>query len=592
MSPGALRTLLGVSGAIAGLSYWAILDEGALQGLPVSLQLFLSYLIIGAFPAFGLIAGPVPPTNAALRALAIAGFGAALVAWAGFRFEGLADEHALEPTGEGLFIGPFLALTSLLIPFAIAHAHAPIKWRDYTTLFDTAWSAVVKSVVTLLFVLLFWAVYMLSNALLELVGIGLLEDIAQEDWGWPALSGLVAGLSLAVTCELDAVILTLRGLILRLLRLLLIPVTAVIAVFLVAVLVQGLGQVFRGFSAAATMMLITAGAVTLIAAVLGHDDKDASDNRTLLLAARGLALMLPVIAAIAVYAVWLRVDQYGWTPARLAAFIISLIVVAYALPPAIFAVRASVGWMHRIRTGFVAVVLGIVVAATLWFTPLLNAQRIAANDQFNRIMDGRVDVAEFNFWPLAREWGVAGLARVDALRTEVDHPNATQIAQRIEATLNAKTRWQAANQTREVLASDLWQDLRDQLPTLPEGRTLPQVDNFGSHDTDTLERVQRGCDISHPDGMPLCAAVFGNFLTDTPGEEVMIVAQTGPTAQPNAYLLLPGADKYTAFRYVDTGRWADPAGLFPALHAGTYTIAPPAYHGIRIGEDELMPNFR
>ena len=609
MSAGALRTILAIAGGLAGLAYWLILDEGVLRGLPMPAQLFIAYFAVAFFPAFGLIAGPIAPPRAAGLAAVLAAFGAGLVAWAGLRFTGTDVRNSLEPTGEGLFLGPFIALTTLLVPFAIAWATDRSRWRDYTILFDTAWSAVVKASITLLFVALFWVVYFLSNALLELVGIDILEDIAGEDWGWPLITGLVAGLTLAVTCELDTVILTLRGLILRLFRLLLIPVTLVIGVFLLAVVVQGLGDVFRGWSAATTMMLMAAGSVTLIAAVLGHDDTDASTNRTLILFSRALALMLPVIAAFAVYAVWLRIAQYGWTPPRLAAFLISLIVVAYALPPALHAGLAREGWMGRIRQRFVLVVLAIIAIATLWFTPALNAQRIAANDQYARIVEGRIDLDEFRFWPMAREWGNAGLARVEDLRAATDLPDHARISDRIEAALSAEYEWQANNTARAENASELWEELRTRMPTIPEGRTIPDASDFpevedpqaGSAavktpfyggDLHTIRRMIDACDTPHPEGYPLCLAVFGDFFTDLPGDEILYVTMLSPTANPDVYYMNRRPNGYSVFLRVQTEYREDWPDLIAALRAGNFTIVPPPVQGLRVGDIDLMPGYQ
>lgn len=177
----------------------------------------------------------------------------------------------------------------------------------------------------------FWMVIFLSDQLLSLVGFEYLGNIIENMWISMPLTGIILGLALAILNELKVVVSVLRRLALQLLRLLLPLVAVVVALIIVLVPFQGLEKVFGTLSAAATMLVMAAGAVTLITSSVDARDKDAAHSRLMVLSAKGLSVLLPLIAGIAVYAIWLRVEQYGWTPARISGALVSVVVLAYSL---------------------------------------------------------------------------------------------------------------------------------------------------------------------------------------------------------------------------------------------------------------------
>ncbi|MEM9229621.1 MAG: hypothetical protein AAGB10_08450 [Pseudomonadota bacterium] len=586
-----LRITLCVIGALAGLAYYALIDERVLSHMPVEVQRLAIYWVIALFPAFGLMAGPIRIRRAAVLSFSLATILATLVTWAGGRFDSAEAQplDVLEPTGHGLFLIPYVILAAMFVPVLTASAKVPSDWKNYRPLFALAWNAGVKALVAVLFLGLFWAVYLLSDALLQLASIDLLAQVLELRYGPYLLSGAVVGIALAVTCELDRVVDTLLGLVLRLLRLLLIPVAGVMALFVIATLFQGLEEVFQRTSAAATMLGMAAGAIVLVAAGLDADDGEATQNLALIWATRLLAVALPLIASVAIYALWLRVDQYGWTPARLAAGLSALVVVFYVLPVTLNGINAATGWQQRTRKGFVWATMATALIGALWFTPIIHAQKISAGSQVARLLDGRTDIDSYDFWPLAREWGIAGRQAMAELRSQ---PLGSKVVAAMDGAETASSRYASQQATQAFTASESWDQLTGVMPVLPADESLPRfaaiTDPFG---TLNPSRILRQCQAPEVNGLPRCVAKQSDLMLDVPGPEWLIVAQSRPGGISNGWILSRrGSDSWV---WADLGTIRRPGenrDVVQALIDGNSKLISPQIQGLQVGDAVFMPN--
>ncbi|MEO0914219.1 MAG: hypothetical protein AAFY59_14725, partial [Pseudomonadota bacterium] len=448
----------------------------------------------------------------------------------------------------------------------------------------------IKALVALLFLGLFWAVYFLSSALLELANIPILDDLLDID-GFPyILSGAVLGLALAVACELDGVIATLLSLVLKLLRLLLPPVTAVVTLFVLAALLQGLDTVFSRNSAAATMLLMAAGATILVVATLGPEE-EAPSHPALHWSLRLTGLVLPAMAAIAVYALWLRIAQYGWTPERILAALSAAVACLFIAPITLFALRAATGWATHLRQGFVWSAIGALILGALWFTPLLDAQRISAQSQLARLLDGRADPRTYPYWPLVREWGTAGTRAIAAFRAS-DPGEAVEA--RIAAAEGADTRYSEAQDVSASLGAVNWGLIRAHTRTLPDGAELPEASALtrGALREFTIHPFQSAIDAADlPEGDLRIAAIQGDFDIGSPGLEWMITAQSTPEAYPSAVLLIKAPHGWMS-HYVNIGGWAGRVDVIEAIRSGETSLIEPKVKGLKAGPISLLPNAR
>ncbi|NUB46313.1 DUF4153 domain-containing protein [Fertoebacter nigrum] len=565
------RGAMALLGALAGGSLY-LLGEVLEQGvLPDRAALGLTAFAAVFFGAVLAMAGPLNIPRAALGAASVALVAAGLLVLASLRFDDV----------DGLFGHPapafaFTLLASIPLPFLIAAAGP--GWRDYPTLFSESWGIVVRSAAAWVFVAVVWALIFLSDALLALVGITLIDRLIDIDIVPFLITGITLGLALAVVVELGDVVSP--YLILRLLRLLLPVVLAVMALFILALPVQGLSRFLGGLSVAATLLAMAVAAATLVTSAIDRTAAEAVAGPLMLRATQGLALMLPVPAALAAYAIWLRVDQHGWTPDRLFAAKAAVLALGYGVIYALAVLRGA-GWMDRIRQGNVTMALALLVVSALWLTPLLNAEAISARDQLARFEDGRVAVADLDVTAL-ENWGRPGAAALDALRATAAEPGQGALAARLE------NRGFAAVALPETAAGVLTK-LRATLPLQPPTAT-PTRDRLLDGFSESEHRYWLGnCLNRLPDGRPGCAMLVGDFWPGLEGEEAVLIS-----SDPSGYLVFDGlvtADGRVQRRGVAplSGNMPlDAAGAIGAVQSGAVALTPAPLNQITLDGQPLI----
>ncbi|SMX33179.1 DUF4153 domain-containing protein [Actibacterium lipolyticum] len=513
ISPTLGRLILGAVGALAGLSFWGLVDV-----LPDLIErtewpyLFLTSFTASFFIACLALIGPVPAARAAIASAGLGLVIATLLTWAGQRFEGV---DAFMQTGHPLPI--FFLLTFTPLPFFIAKIREG-RWDDYSALFAHSWDIVVRYAAALLFVGIAWGVLMLSDAMLQLVGVTFIQQLLRIDVVPYVLVGTVLGVALAVVNELSEYVSP--YLILRLLRLLLPAVLVVVSVFLVALPFKGLSNLFGTLSAAATLMAMAMGATTLVTTALDADGQSAVQGRVMRLLTQGLALVLPALGILAGVAIWLRVDQYGWTPDRLAAATLAALVLGYGASYAV-AVILRRDWAERIRRINVVMALVVMAVGIAWLTPLLNPQRIATANQVARFEAGKVSAEKLDLWSIGREWGHAGVAGFEQLAEMQVHPDAALLAERIEKVKNTTSRYSWRDTENISAQGRLAEELQAVLPVLPVNVALPDgvLSAMGEW---RLRMATEACGRTTPAGNPECLALVVELVRDNAGPEVVL----------------------------------------------------------------------
>ena len=494
------RLAMTLFGGLAGFAlYWlyVIIDDGLLDDrLALALAAFAGTFFGGALA----MAGPVSLTRAAALAVALGAGVAALISLAALRFDPASDVS----NAPLLFLAA-VVLSLLPLPFLIAGAGP--GWCDYPALFTQSWSLFVRLSFAWIFVGVVWAVILLSGALFDLVGLTLIDDLLKIEAAPWLITGVVFGLALAVVNELSEYVSPF--LILRLLRLLLPLVLLVLAVFLLALPFRGLTGLFGGISSAATLLAIVAAAVTLISAAVDQTDEDAVADGVMAWAARSLALILPLPAGLAVWAIALRVGQYGWTPERLFVAAMALLAMGYGLSYCAAAMRRS--WRADIRSVNVINALAVILLSVLWLTPLLNAERIASNSQMARFAAGG-DPGVLDLWALD-QWGRAGAAA----RAELGRM-AMQPGQQALADLLASTALDSSASIESARA-----DLAAVMPLQPASAAALRDTIVAAANIYDLQNWTASCRETLPGGGAGCVTVVADFHPDRPGDEAMLV---------------------------------------------------------------------
>ena len=403
------RAAMALIGALAGLSMWLLIDVIPDVVHNQTLLVTLTAAVCGFFGVLLAISGPVRLGLAMAGAAALGGFASLMLGLASLRFDTvenlLENSFAIPAWGVILFVST---------PFVSVMLRDRTGWRDYPKLFDCTWSIIVRYSAAWLFVGVFWLILILSNALLEIVGIDIIDRLIDVDAVPHIFTGLALGLALKVVHEMRDYLSP--YMVLHLLRLIIPVMLVVVAVFVGALPMRDPNELFGGLSPAGTLLSVALGMILLISVAMDKDDQDAVSSRWMRLATEGLALLLPVVSGVAVYAIWLRVGQYGWSPSRLAAATAAGFALSYALLYALAVVRRG-AWMARLRQSNVWMAFALVVMAVMWLSPIYNAEKISTNSQVGRYLDGRASVSETAIWEMTHEWGKPGMRGVAILRS-------------------------------------------------------------------------------------------------------------------------------------------------------------------------------
>lgn len=512
---GTLRERWGLAlvGALAGGSLYA-LTIGSDGILPDRVMLALIVLAGTFFATLLAMAGPIGVRRAALNAAGLALVTAGLVWLASLRFE----------AADGFFSGPLptlAALTVATLPMPFLIARAGPGWRDYPSLFLQAWSIVVRYVAAWAFTGLVWVVILLSDRMLGIVGLTVINDLLAIEVVPFVLTGAIVGLAMAVVHELADLLSP--YVVLRLFRLLLPVVLVVMTVFLVALPFRGLSGLFQDWSPALVLLAMVAAGISLVSIAVDQSDADATSSPFLRLAAQAQALVLPVVAGFGAWAVWLRVAQYGWTPERVFVALVAAMAVAYGVIYAVAVLRRG-AWMARIRAGNLWMALAVIALAALWLTPVLNAERISARDQLARFEAGRTSVEALDIAAIGR-WGKAGAAVIAALEEKAKAPGQEALAARL-ANPGAEP-GMSGDKRAEMVA-----DLTSLMPLQPASATGTRDMIFAAMQEYELSTWLDACKRVQTDGRPGCVLAVADLLPTMPGEEAMVVlVEAGDYAQ-------------------------------------------------------------
>ena len=504
---------LALTGALAGLSLWA-LDEITLRGaIPERLSFLVTAFAVVFFGGLLAMAGPLTLRRAALSAGPLAAVVAGLLLLASLRFDAMAQFHFAD-----LSLGAAFALCFLALPFLIAAAGP--GWRDYPALFGESWLLVVRVTIAWVFAGLIWGLIWLSDALLGIVGLGVIDWLMTN--GGP-LAGMVTGaaLGMGVAAAVENVDLLSPDLILRLMRLLVVPLLAVMAVFLVALPVQGLSHLPEGISATVTLLLLAASAIALISSVVERDELHAVGGALTARAAQGLALLLPAPVALAGWALGQRIVQHGWTPGRMFGAMLVLLAAGYTVLY-VLALLSRATWLGRVRQANLWMAGATMAAAALWLSPLLNAEAISARSQLARHEAGLVRAADLDLAALER-WGRAGSRAMERLETLALEPGQEALAARLAARADELM----ASGDPAVIAQGaeaLLADLRNAMPVQPAEAVATRDILLATIPAMELQSWIDACRSPLPGtDRPGCVFVVADLWTDAPGEEALVL---------------------------------------------------------------------
>ena len=288
-----------------------------------------------------------------------------------------------------LLVTGFIALAYL----KLVVAGEPIR---YPVLFAHAWrNLLVAGLAAALLggsaiLLVLWA------ALFSTLGVDVLAETFQEPWFILPAAAVAFGTGVLVFRPRQRLIDSIVGLLENLARYLLPMVLTIIVVFLLTlpfVSLQALWDTGNG-----SLILIALNAIAVVLAIVAHRPEAEQPYPALVQAPVTLAVaLLPIVSALALLGIGIRVDQYGWTVARAWAFTGAGVLALFSLGYTWSIVRRRRNWpdgMARVNVAMGWVMLGILLLIN---TPVLDFRGISTRSQIARVESGEIQPIEFDF---------------------------------------------------------------------------------------------------------------------------------------------------------------------------------------------------
>ena len=263
------------------------------------------------------------------------------------------------------------------------------------------------------------AILSLWAMLFSVIGIEFFTDLFSEDWFlFPVLS-LAFGLGVFVFRSLSHLIDRITELIEGLMRLLLPLVLTVEVLFLATLPFTGLAPLWDTGKGTRLLLALNAFALFFVNGVYqtgAHTPYPPIVHRLL---APGIAL-LPIVSALALFGMYLRVDQYGWTVERCWGTAVAVLLAMFSVGYAWGVLRRRSLW--PLSLAHTNTVLGWVVAGLMLAThsPLLDFRRISTASQFARVEAGTLELREFDFYYAHRHLARPAHLKLQALAESLE----------------------------------------------------------------------------------------------------------------------------------------------------------------------------
>jgi len=291
-----------------------------------------------------------------------------------------------------------------------------------------------------LFVLAFWLLLILWAGLFKAIDIDFFAELFKEPaFIYPVL-GLVVGCGLVLIRRRIRWVANVEFMCEALIKALLPLASGIILLFFVALPITGLQPIWDTGSAALLMMTLTLVLLFKFNAVFGSTEPMPYPIPVRVLVFLAIA-SLPISIALAGWALWLRIDQYGLTLDRLWAALIQLLTAAFTLSYAGLIVWQrfdALASIRRLNKGLAFLVAGALVLVN---TPMADFRAWAAESQANRLLSGEVDVETFDYAYMRFSLGQYGVQALESIRNSEFAERNPMIEQRIATVMKRTSRW-------------------------------------------------------------------------------------------------------------------------------------------------------
>lgn len=297
------------------------------------------------------------------------------------------------------------------LPFLRLGLRGTLTAPGYVALFDEAWRLAITLAFAQLFVQVFWILLVLFMALFDGIHVDWPRRVISKPSFYYPATCVAASFAIGLTEVRPEMFRALRQLLLALLRWLTVLAAAIVLLFLATLVLEGVAALWSTHFATWSLIVTGCALVTLYNAV--YQDGVAAERLPRLLSSvvRGALVVGPALAALAFWALTLRIREHGVSEDRLNALVAVVILAGYLVGYSIVSVlgrRAPFDIRH------VNVVMALTVVGTVLViqSPLVDFKRIAVASQLARVAEEGV---RFDFRYLRFDTGRHGLVALREL---------------------------------------------------------------------------------------------------------------------------------------------------------------------------------
>ncbi|OPW97369.1 DUF4153 domain-containing protein [Citrobacter sp. A316] len=319
-----------------------------------------------------------------------------------------------------MFYGWRLLLMAMLaLPWIQYSLHVSREQARYPHFYRQLWLNTLTLLIVFLANGLFWLVLLLWSEMFKLVGIPFFSTLFFDtDWFGYVAFGLITALAVVLARTQSRLVTAVQKL-LTFIATGLLPLVALLALmFILTLPFTGLEAISQRVSAAGLMSTLTL-LLLLLMAIVREPQKEALPYPGALRYLIKCSLIVaPIYMLIAGWSLWVRIQQYGWTPERLYGVLVVVVLLVWSfgyLASILRRGRNPLELQGPVILGVSLLTLGLLV---LLSSPVIDTWRISVNSHMGLYHSGKIKPDQVSLYMLDHS-GKPGRAALEALQKDV-----------------------------------------------------------------------------------------------------------------------------------------------------------------------------
>ncbi|HAT2326164.1 DUF4153 domain-containing protein [Citrobacter sp. S5] len=319
-----------------------------------------------------------------------------------------------------MFYGWRLLLMAMLaLPWIQYSLRASRQQTRYAQFYTQLWLNTLTLLIVFISNGLFWLVLLLWSEMFKLVGIPFFSTLFFDtDWFGYVAFGLITALAVVLARTQSRLVTAVQKL-LTFIATGLLPLVALLALmFILTLPFTGLEAISQRVSAAGLMSMLTL-LLLLLMAIVREPQKEALPYPGALRYLIKCSLIVaPIYTLIAGWSLWVRIQQYGWTPERLHGVLVVVVLLAWSVGYLVSILRRGHNPLEiqgKVILGVSLLALGLLV---LLSSPVIDAWRISVNSHMGLYHSGKIKPDQVSLYMLDHS-GKPGRAALAALQKDV-----------------------------------------------------------------------------------------------------------------------------------------------------------------------------